>query len=368
MSSMHSTANKPDDSRPVRVVIVDDSSMTRWLMKQILDRDSGIEVVGVAADASEARHLIKALDPDVITLDVEMPGVNGIDFLRNLMRARPMPVVMVSSLTQRGAQVTLDALSLGAVDFVSKPKSVVSAEALADYSAELIEKVRVASSARVHAPTRETIERVVERAKAMPTSTASADSPLSKKIVAIGASTGGTEAIFEVLKALPEDGPGIVIVQHISDAFNEPFVQRLDRSTRLKVCSPVQHEPVRCGHAYVAPPGHHMQVARVGDRYICKLTDGRPVHFQKPSVDVLFRSVAETAGADALGVILTGMGCDGARGLLMMRDAGGYTIAQDEASSVVWGMPGASVAIGAAAEIAALEHIGEVIESRRSDC
>ena len=361
---MRASTKSITPSSPARVLIVDDSSMTRWLMKQILDGDPEIHVVGTAEDAAAARRLIQELNPDVITLDVEMPGVNGIDFLRNLMRARPMPVVMVSSLTQRGAKVTLDALSLGAVDFVSKPKSVLSAAGLADYTAELTEKVKIASTANVHAPSAQTMARAAAREPCDRPPATPTDPALSSRIVALGASTGGTEALFEILLNLPPDGDGVVIVQHITPAFNKPFVERLDRSVPIAVRSPTQGELIRRGHVYVAPEERHMKIKRAGSGFACHLVDGDPVHFQRPSVDVLFASVAEQAGPNALGVILTGMGSDGADGLLEMRRAGAFTIAQDEDSSVVWGMPGAAVTIGAASEVTALDDIAELIAAR----
>jgi two-component system chemotaxis response regulator CheB len=323
-----------------------------------------IEVVGSAPDAYSAREKIKSLNPDVLTLDVEMPRMDGVTFLRNLMRLRPMPVVMVSSLTDAGAEITLDALSIGAVDYLSKPK-VDLAATLADYRDELLEKVRCAARARI-----KPYEPRADRAAASVASTApslSADAVLQRaapvkfrttdRLIAVGASTGGTEAIKEFLMGMPPDSPGIVIAQHIPKAFSTPFAERMNRSCQLTVFEAQDGQQIMPGHAYIAPGDRHLLVVRSGARWVCRLDDGPPVNRHKPSVDVLFRSVAQEAGYNAIGVILTGMGKDGAQGLLEMRQAGSPTIAQDEATSVVWGMPGEAVAIGAAAEELPLQRI-----------
>jgi two-component system chemotaxis response regulator CheB len=279
--------------------------------------------------------------------------MDGLTFLRNLMRLRPMPVIMVSSLTDKGAEVTLDALSIGAVDYLSKPKSDLAAT-LADYKEELIAKVKAAASARVRATE--------------PAASASADAMLAKRdprrqlrtterIIAIGASTGGTEAIKEVLIRLPPDTPGIVITQHIPKLFSGAFARRLDACCQVSVCEAEDGQQILRGHAYVAPGDMHLLLVRDGARYVCRLDEGPPVTRHKPSVDVLFRSVAQQAGRNAIGVILTGMGKDGAVGLTEMRDAGARTIAQDEATSIVWGMPGEAVAVGGAADVLPLGDI-----------
>ena len=358
----------PAARRPIRVLIVDDSALVRSLLSDILNAAPGIEVVGVAADAHVAREKIKQLNPDVLTLDVEMPKMDGITFLRNLMRLRPMPVVMVSSLTERGADVTLDALALGAVDYLSKPKIDLAAT-LKDYTEELIEKVRIAARASVRA-----LDPKSARSQDAPPGPAhSADAVLPKapsrsrplrttdRIIAIGASTGGTEAIKEVLLRLPPDCPGVVIAQHIPKAFSTPFARRLNDCCPMSVCEAQDGQQVLAGHAYIAPGDRHLMLVRDGTRYVCRLDDGVPVNRHKPSVDVLFRSVAQNAGRNAIGALLTGMGKDGARGLKEMLDSGSRTVAQDEATSVVWGMPGEAVALGGAEHVVALESVADRI-------
>jgi len=353
---------------PIRVLIVDDSALVRSLLSDILKAAPGIEVVGVAADAHAAREKIKQLNPDVLTLDVEMPKMDGITFLRNLMRLRPMPVVMVSSLTERGADVTLDALALGAVDYLSKPKIDLAAT-LKDYAEELIEKVRIAARASVRA-----LDPKQPRAHdAAPGPAHSADAVLPKvpprsrplrttdRVIAIGASTGGTEAIKEVLMRLPPDCPGVVIAQHIPKAFSTPFARRLNDCCPVSVCEAQDGQQVLAGHAYIAPGDRHLMLVRDGTRYVCRLDDGVPVNRHKPSVDVLFRSVAQNAGRNAIGALLTGMGKDGSRGLKEMLDSGSRTIAQDEATSVVWGMPGEAVTLGAAEHVVALGNVADRI-------
>ena len=350
----------------IRVLIVDDSALVRTLLTEMLSAAADIEVVGAAADAHAAREKIKRLNPDVITLDVEMPRMDGITFLRNLMRLRPMPVVMVSSLTERGADVTLDALSLGAVDYLPKPKIDLAAT-FAEYRHELAEKIRTAARASVRAldPRRATLE---------PGPAHSADAVLPReatprplrttdRIIAIGASTGGTEAIKEVLTRLPPDSPGVVITQHIPKAFSGPFARRMNDCCAVSVSEAQDGQQILAGHAYIAPGDQHLMVVRDGARYICRLDDGVPVNRHKPSVDVLFRSVAQNGGRNAIGVLLTGMGKDGARGLKEMLDSGSRTIAQDEATSVVWGMPGEAVTLGAAEHVLPLEHIATKIRS-----
>jgi two-component system chemotaxis response regulator CheB len=329
-----------------------------------------MQCVGVAADPLQAREVIRAANPDVITLDVEMPRMDGITFLRNLMRLRPMPVVMVSSLTDAGAEVTLDALSIGAVDYLSKPK-VDLAATLGDYREELLEKIRCAARARIR-PYEPRADRGAAQAASAQRSL-TADAVLQKaapvkfrttdRLIAVGASTGGTEAIKELLMGMPPDAPGIVIAQHIPKAFSTPFAERMNRSCQLTVFEAQDGQQIMPGHAYIAPGDRHLMIVRSGARWICRLDDGPPVNRHKPSVDVMFRSVAQEAGYNAIGVLLTGMGKDGAQGLLEMRQAGSPTIAQDEATSVVWGMPGEAVQIGAAAEELPLQRIaGRVLE------
>lgn len=349
--------------RKIRVLIVDDSALVRKILTELLGTDPGIEVVGSAADAFIAREKIKSLNPDVLTLDVEMPKMDGVTFLRNLMRLRPMPVVMVSSLTDHGAEVTLDALAVGAVDYLPKPK-VDLAATLGDYREELLEKIHAAAKARVRAYE----GRAQDAASAQVVKRLPADAVLQKaaplnfrttdRLIAIGASTGGTEAIRDVLMDMPPDAPGIVIAQHIPKAFSTPFAERMNRSCQMTVYEAQDGQQIRPGHVYIAPGDRHLVIVRSGARWICRLDDGSPVNRHKPSVDVLFRSVAQQAGHNAIGVLLTGMGRDGAQGLKEMREANSPTIVQDEATSVVWGMPGAAYEIGAAAEVLSLPRIG----------
>ena len=347
----------------IKVLVVDDSALLRQILVEILKSAKDIEVVGTASDPFVARERIKETNPDVLTLDVEMPRMDGLTFLANLMRLRPMPVVMVSSLTERGADTTLKALELGAVDFVSKPKVDV-AGTLADFSEEILAKIRVAAGARVRArsgsvsvvPPKHTADAILPAAAESKKLLRTTD-----RIVAVGASTGGTEAIREFLMGLPADSPAVVIAQHIPAAFSAPFTRRMDALCQLSVCEPHDGQYIMPGHVYIAPGGKHLLVERDGARYLCRLNDGPPVNRHCPSVDVLFRSVAQNVGPNAVGVILTGMGDDGARGLKEMRDAGAPTIAQDEASSVVWGMPGAAVKMGGAQEILPLGRVAENI-------
>jgi len=346
--------------KKIRVLVVDDSAVMRHLLTEILNSDPGIEVVGTAPDPYVAREKIKLLNPDVLTLDVEMPRMDGLAFLRNLMRLRPMPVVMCSSLTQHGATVALDALALGAVDFVAKP-TVDVAHGIKDAAQEIISKVKMAARAQIRpfvdaAPGIVVADRhdasVVLPRRDAPTHFATTD-----RIIAIGASTGGTEAIKEVLSHLPADTPGIVISQHIPKAFSGAFALRMDASSVLNVCEARDGQPILAGHAYIAPGDLHLLVVRDGARYQCRLSDGDLVNRHRPSVDVMFRSVAQSAGRNSIGVMLTGMGRDGAEGLKEMREAGASTIAQDENTSVVWGMPGAAWQIGAAQSLHPLMQI-----------
>jgi two-component system chemotaxis response regulator CheB len=339
---------------PIRVLVVDDSALVRKVMTQMLSSDPGIEVVGTANDPLMARDMIKQLNPDVLTLDVEMPRMDGVTFLTNLMRLRPMPVVMVSSLTEKGADITLQALEIGAVDFVTKPKIDLSHH-LEDYASEIVAKVKAASRARVRPYT--------PPAGGAKNTTVNASAPrldLTHKLIAIGASTGGTEAIRVVLENMAHDSPAIVITQHIPEAFSAPFAARMDKSSPMRVCQAEDGQPIVQGHAYIAPGHRHLTVERSGARYRCRLHDTAPVNRHRPSVDVLFDSVATNLGANALGVLLTGMGADGAKGMLNMKNAGAKTICQDEATSVVWGMPGEAVKLGAADHVVPLEKVAEL--------
>jgi two-component system chemotaxis response regulator CheB len=297
----------------------------------------------------------------VLTLDVEMPRMNGLEFLDKLMRARPTPVVMISTATERGSEVTFRALELGAVDFVTKPK--LAEQAPDDYGDIIAEKVRAAKTARLKVPKRmEDVNTSVDMTmppvmkRPVPKGVKTSD-----RIIAVGASTGGTEAIREFLIGLPADCPAILIAQHIPAAFSAPFTRRMDSLCQLSVCEPHDGQLIMPGHVYIAPGGKHLLAERDGARYRCRLNDGPPVNRHCPSVDVLFRSVAQNVGPNAVGVILTGMGDDGARGLKEMRDAGAPTIAQDEASSVVWGMPGAAVKLGAVEEVLPLTKVAEAV-------
>ncbi|HEU0229198.1 MAG TPA: chemotaxis response regulator protein-glutamate methylesterase [Burkholderiaceae bacterium] len=337
-------------SGKIRVLCVDDSALVRGLMTEILNGQPDIEVVAVAPDPLVARELIKRHNPDVLTLDVEMPRMDGLDFLERLMRLRPMPVVMVSSLTERNSDVTLRALELGAVDFVTKPKLGLR-DGLLEYSDLIADKIRAAAQSRPRQ--RQPVQAVAVRRLARPFST-------TEKLILIGASTGGTEAIRQVLEPLPANSPAILITQHMPAGFTRSFVRRLDSLCAVQVHEAEAGQRVLPGHVYLAPGGvAHMRLSRSGANYVVDLDDTEPVNRHRPSVDVLFHSAAQVAGGNAVGAILTGMGRDGAQGLLAMRKAGAMTFAQDEASCVVFGMPREALLIGAAAEAVPLAEMGE---------
>jgi two-component system chemotaxis response regulator CheB len=347
----------------IRVLVIDDSAVMRQLLTEILNSDPDIEVVGTAQDPFVARDKIKLLNPDVLTLDVEMPRMDGLAFLRNLMRLRPMPVVMCSSLTQKGAAVALDALALGAVDFVAKP-TVDVIHGIKESAQEIIAKVKMAARAQVKALVDSPVVNAADRQEpggAPPKRAATSNFATTDRIIAIGASTGGTEAIKDVLSRLPPDVPGIVIAQHIPLSFSGAFALRMNASSVLNVCEASDGQPILAGHAYIAPGDKHLLVVRNGARYQCRLSDADVVNRHRPSVEVLFRSVAQSAGRNSIGVMLTGMGRDGAEGMKEMRDAGALTVAQDEASSVVWGMPGAAWQLGAAQTLQPLLKIADHI-------
>jgi two-component system chemotaxis response regulator CheB len=347
----------------IRVLIVDDSALVRQVLTELLSQAPDIAVVGTAADPYIAREKIKRLKPDVLTLDVEMPRMDGVTFLGNLMRLRPMPVVMVSTLTEQGADVTLRALEYGAVDFVAKPKLDV-ADGLREYADEIISKVRMAARAHVRP-----LDRRTGRSPAGAAEKHSADVIIkagqgrrhfrtTDRIIGIGSSTGGTEALKDVLMDLPMDiAAGIVVSQHIPAAFSGPFAKRVDGTTALTVCEARDGQQILPGHVYIAPGDRHLLVQRDGARYVCRLNDGPPVNRHKPSVDVMIRSLAQNAGPNAIGVMLTGMGDDGAAGMGELKAAGAPIIAQDEKSSVVWGMPGEVVKRGFADDVLALGRI-----------
>ncbi len=354
----------------IKVLCVDDSALIRSLMTEIINSQPDMTVVATAPDPLVARDLIKQHNPDVLTLDVEMPRMDGLDFLEKLMRLRPMPVVMVSSLTERGNEITLRALELGAVDFVTKPKVGIR-DGMLDYAEKLADKVRAAARARVrqaapvhHAGTQAGPAAAGAHAAPAP----NFNNPLlsTEKLIIVGASTGGTEAIREVLVPLPPDAPAVLIAQHMPPGFTKSFAQRLNGLCRITVKEAEHGERVLPGHAYIAPGHAHLLLARSGANYIAHLSDDPPVNRHRPSVDVLFRSAAQHAGKNAVGVILTGMGRDGAAGLLEMKKAGAYTLAQDEASCVVFGMPREAIALGAADEIAALPEMSRRVMARLS--
>ncbi len=340
----------------IKVLIVDDSALIRSVLKEIIQSHPDLEVVGVAPDPFVARDMIKALNPDVITLDVEMPRMDGLGFLEKLMRLRPTPVVMISSLTEKNSEVTLRALELGAVDFISKPRIDIGS-GLMQYSDEIAIKIRTAARAKL---------------KKMPAATGlvqqnlTADAVLpslsnliasTEKLIVVGASTGGTEAIKEFLVKLPPDCPGIVIAQHMPEAFTLSFAQRLDKLCKISVKEAENGDRILPGHAYVAPGHSHLLIKRSGANYVCELSDGPPVNRHRPSVDVLFRSAANHAGKNVIGVILTGMGKDGAQGMLEMKQAGAYNFAQDEATCVVFGMPREAILAGGVDEVVPLSEM-----------
>jgi two-component system chemotaxis response regulator CheB len=353
----------------IKVLCVDDSALIRSLMTEIINSQPDMTVVATAPDPLVARDLIKQHNPDVLTLDVEMPRMDGLDFLEKLMRLRPMPVVMVSSLTERGSEITLRALELGAVDFVTKPKVGIR-DGMLDYSEKLADKIRAAARARVRqaAPAQHAAAASAQAGAAAhaPSHAPLFNNPLvsTEKLIIVGASTGGTEAIREVLVPLPPDAPAVLIAQHMPPGFTKSFAQRLNGLCRITVKEAEHGERVLPGHAYIAPGHAHLLLARSGANYIAHLSDDPPVNRHRPSVDVLFRSAAQHAGKNAVGVILTGMGRDGAAGLLDMRKAGAYTLAQDEASCIVFGMPREAIAMGAADEIASLSEMSRRVMTR----
>ncbi len=331
----------------IKVLIVDDSALIRSVMSEIISSQSDMEVVGVAPDPLVARELIKQTNPDVLTLDVEMPKMDGLDFLEKLMRLRPMPVLMVSSLTERGSEITMRALELGAVDFVTKPKISIQS-GMREYAELIADKIRAAAKARIRPRTLAS----AAHAGALP----ALRNPLtsSEKLIIIGASTGGTEAIREFLMQMPSDCPGILIAQHMPEGFTTSFARRLDSLCKISVREAAGDERVLPGHAYIAPGHSHLLLARSGANYVTRIEQSEPVNRHRPSVDVLFRSAALAAGKNAVGVILTGMGKDGAAGMLEMKTAGAYNFAQDEASCVVFGMPREAIALGANHEVGPL--------------
>ncbi|TDX31018.1 response regulator receiver-modulated CheB methylesterase [Modicisalibacter xianhensis] len=337
----------------IKVLCVDDSALIRDLMTEIINSQPDMEVVATAPDPLVARDLIKRTNPDVLTLDVEMPRMDGLDFLERLMRLRPMPVLMVSSLTQAGSEITLRALELGAVDFVAKPQLGIRSGML-DYSNMIADKLRAAARSR---------PRSVRREGTPPPAAIKAPLISSEKLIIIGASTGGTEAIRSVLEPLPANSPAILITQHMPGGFTRSFAERLNRLCRITVKEAEDGERVLPGHAYIAPGDAHLKLGRSGANYVAQLDNGPPVNRHRPSVDVLFHSAAQHAGRNAIGVILTGMGKDGAAGLLAMRQAGSHTLAQSESTCVVYGMPREAVSLGGAMEVVDLDQMaGQIMQ------
>ena len=341
---------------PIKVLIIDDSALVRQLLTAVLSSDPQIEVVGTASDPIVARERIKQLNPDVLTLDIEMPRMDGLDFLERLMALRPMPVVMVSSLSQRGAEASLRALELGAVDVVAKPVGDLR-ESLPVLREEILAKVKAAAGARLGRRASAKPAVPVVRASALPFRT-------TETIVAIGASTGGVEAIATVLQAMPADSPAIAITQHMPPFFTARFARRLDEACPVRVHEASDGERMLPGHAYIAPGDRHLRIGRYGANYVCRVGGQDRVSGHCPSVDVLFRSLAEEAGVNAVGVILTGMGGDGAEGLGAIRKKGGRTLGQDEASCVVYGMPRVAFEAGAVESQVSLDGMGAAILER----
>ncbi|HEX2011060.1 MAG TPA: chemotaxis response regulator protein-glutamate methylesterase [Roseateles sp.] len=350
-----------------KVVVVDDSALVRSILSEIINRQPDMECIGAAADPLVAREMIRNLNPDVITLDVEMPKMDGLDFLSRLMRLRPMPVVMVSTLTERGAEVTLKALELGAVDFVAKPKIGV-ADGIRQLAQDITDKIRIAAKAHIRrAPAPTPVAAGAPAVPARPVTMASVGRLSTEKIIFIGASTGGTEATKDVLVNLPADCPAVVITQHMPPGFTKSYAARLDGLCRIRVKEAQDGERILPGHGYIAPGGFHLSVERSGANYIARVQDGEPVNRHKPSVEVLFHSAARVVGPNALGIMLTGMGADGAKAMKVMKDAGSYNLVQDEASCVVFGMPREAIAAGAADEVLPLSQIApRLIERLRS--
>jgi two-component system chemotaxis response regulator CheB len=347
-----------------RVLIVDDSAVVRKILSQELSRYRDIEIVGTAADPYVARDKIISLKPDVITLDLEMPRMDGLSFLARLMKYYPLPVVVLSSLTPKNSETALKALELGAVEVLCKPGAAYTA---GDVSRNLANAIRAAAAARMPAPgrppeTRPAVRPVSQSRVRLKVTT--------RKVIAIGASTGGTKAIEAILRAMPLTAPGIIIVQHMPEHFTTAFARRLHELCDIEVREAANGDRVLPGRALVAPGNRHMLLNRAGGSYTVQIRDGVPVYYQRPSVDVLFHSVARHAGKNAVGVILTGMGADGARGLLAMRQAGARTLAQDEESCIVFGMPKEAIRLGAVEEVAAppgmARRIIDVLEEARA--
>ena len=351
--------------KKIRVVVVDDSALVRGLLSEIINRQKDMECVGAANDPLIAREMIRDLNPDVITLDIEMPKMDGIDFLARLMRLRPMPVVMISTLTERGAEVTMRALELGAVDFVAKPR-IGLADGINELAGQIVEKVRVAASAQIRrlvVPNAAASGALVSGGPRRP-EMLHLGRVSTEKLICIGASTGGTEAIKEILMRMPADSPGIVITQHMPPGFTTSFAARLNTLCQITVQEAVHGGRVLPGHAYIAPGGKQFRVDKSGANYVCVVEDGEAVNRHRPSVEVLFSSAARIVGRNAFGIMLTGMGGDGAKAMKEMKDAGSYNYVQDEASCIVFGMPREAILHGAADEVLPLLDIAGALLAR----
>jgi two-component system chemotaxis response regulator CheB len=335
-----------------RVLIVDDSAVVRKVLAEELSKYDDIEVIGSAVDPYVARDKIVKLQPDVITLDVEMPRMDGLAFLAKLMKHYPLPVVIVSSLTPQNSEAAIRALALGAVEVICKPGTQYS---VPDVARDLVRAIRAAAAARIPKG------RAVSQVPPVETVAPALHLATTHKVLAIGASTGGTNAIAAVLHELPATAPGTVIVQHMPAHFTAAFARRLNQECRMEVREARDSDPVVPGVALIAPGNQHMLLQQSGARYLVHLKDGPPVHYQRPSVDVLFHSVARSAGRNAIGVLLTGMGADGAKGLLAMRESGAHTLVEDEATCVVFGMPQEAIKLGAAMEIIPLPQMARAI-------
>ncbi|MBI4938781.1 MAG: chemotaxis response regulator protein-glutamate methylesterase [Nitrosomonadales bacterium] len=349
--------NNTAPAHKIRVLIVDDSALIRSVLREIINSYPDMEAVGAASNPLQAREMIKTFNPDVLTLDVEMPEMDGLTFLDKLMRLHPMPVLMVSSLTRQGSEVALRALELGAIDFVAKP-GIGVANGLQGYADEIADKIRTAFASR---PARRTVAAPV----------AQGELPVlanrfitTEKIIVVGASTGGTEAVREFLVRMPADAPGILIAQHMPEAFTKSFASRLDGLCKINVTEAQGNERVLPGHAYIAPGHSHLLLKRSGANYMTELSQADPVNRHRPSVEVLFRSAALHGGKNVIGVMLTGMGKDGAIGMLEMRRAGAYNLAQDEATCVVFGMPREAIAVGAVDEVVPVQEMAKRVLQR----
>ncbi len=344
-------STEPANGTQTKVLIVDDSALIRSLLTKIIGSEPDLTVVGAAANPLAAREMIRATNPDVLTLDIEMPKMDGLEFLEKLMRLRPMPVLMVSTLTERGSEATLRALELGAVDFIAKPRLDI-ARGLQDYADEITGKIRAIAKVRHH---RAATSRAMPGSASLPNLGNHEIS--TEKLIFVGASTGGTEAIRAFLMTLPSDCPAVLITQHMPAGFTRTFAARLDTLCKVRVKEAEQGERVLPGHVYIAPGGEHLRLGRSGSNYTAVLDDGPPVNRHRPSVEVLFQSAARIAGRNAVAVMLTGMGKDGATAMLEMKRAGAFTVAQDEATCVVFGMPKEAIAVGAVDEVLPLPAI-----------